>query len=377
MIKRIRKVNSLAVKYGKKPSAGRIAVVTAASLISAACLLFGVFYTNGQEGYAMVLATVNDIPICSGEFKQQLDKNRAATYSYFNKKYGADGSGKFWTSSYGGEIPLEFINNKTLKECISIKIQMQLAKENGILSDISYTTFMNMLEQENKRRREAVNKNSVIFGPKQFTESTYFEYLFSNTFNRLKEALSKKELAVSEDELSAYYDGFRDRLFKNQDSIRIDRFYFSYSNVGGSVDETCRKNAGELASILRKRLLEAEPVINAAIATANLKGAGFEEHKIDSSSIRGEAMMNPLLLQIASAMAAGDVSELFDEGRSYNVIRCTSREAGGYKQYNECRDIIRQRLVEEKYTRYINRLIGEAQVVINRKVLENIGVESN
>ena len=50
-----------------------------------------------------------------------------------------------------------------------------------MLSDISYDGFVQNLMLENERRQQAIKKNQVVFGPAQYTEETYFEYVMGNT----------------------------------------------------------------------------------------------------------------------------------------------------------------------------------------------------
>ena len=110
-------------------------------------------YMNNNSGDNLTVATVNSEPISVREFKRQLAQKSSDIYTYFREKHGVVGDSKdFWTTSYGGEVPIDMARDKTLKECVNVKAQQILAKQNGILNDISYAAFLSDLSKENRRR---------------------------------------------------------------------------------------------------------------------------------------------------------------------------------------------------------------------------------
>lgn len=58
------------------------------------------------------IATVNGIPIHTSEYQRAIHANKSGIINYFHEKYDAEQSATFWTTSYGGEIPLELLKRR-------------------------------------------------------------------------------------------------------------------------------------------------------------------------------------------------------------------------------------------------------------------------
>ncbi|WP_339366148.1 hypothetical protein, partial [Vallitalea maricola] len=55
----------------------------------------------------VVVANINGEEITRKEFIARLKDHRAIIYNYFKNQYNVDDSNNFWTSEYGGEVPIE------------------------------------------------------------------------------------------------------------------------------------------------------------------------------------------------------------------------------------------------------------------------------
>ena len=129
------------------------------------------------------------------------------------------------------------MKKKALDECIRIKIQQILASENGIIQDISYEIFLKNLQLENKRRKNASESKQVIYGPKEMTELTYFNYVFSNMIIRLKNQLADKQFKVNEDRISAYYQTNKTNFLKNSENE--SEGYMPFESVKENIKFIC------------------------------------------------------------------------------------------------------------------------------------------
>ncbi len=165
-----------------------------------------------------VIATVNGEPISIQLFQRQISLNRSVVYSYFHKKYKIDNPSKFWTTQYDKEVPAEVIKKKAIDDCVEIKLQHILAKDKGIIPDITYKTFLENLKQENIRRKKVLTQNGVIYGPEQYTEKTYFDYIFSNMQIKLKTKLGQDTFHISNDELQNFHES---RKSKNANPNKV------------------------------------------------------------------------------------------------------------------------------------------------------------
>lgn len=146
-----------------------------------------------------IVAKVNGYPIYNEEFQQRVNEKKAEVFNYFSKKYKVEDSRTFWSTSFEGEVPNEMVRKKAFDECIRIKVQQIWAKDQGLIKDISYRTFLKDLKTENRRRTKALKNNEIIYGPEQYGEVEYFSYRFINLVIKLKEKLSEKELRDNPD----------------------------------------------------------------------------------------------------------------------------------------------------------------------------------
>ena len=152
-----------------------------------------------------VLLTVRGEPVTAAEYLHVMSGLRSEVYSYFSGKYGTQANQTFWSESFNGEIPSVLLKAKTLSKLKKIKTEQYLFKQNGIADDISYSCFIKELDAENERRRIAVENNLPVYGPLQFDEKVYYDYLNSERRYKLKNILADNELKVSEKEVLEFH----------------------------------------------------------------------------------------------------------------------------------------------------------------------------
>lgn len=178
--------------------------VTYIMIISGILLSF--LYFKAKSDVYTHVAKVNGVIIPVREFRQQMLKNRLEVIIYFKQKRGVDVTSEFWNSSYDGEKPVEMLKKTTLNQLIKIKVEQLLAKREGLIKQIKYTSFLKHLEKENRKRKKDYAENRVIFGPEQYGEAQYYDYLHSNMVIKLKKKLASKELSITENDIKRYYE---------------------------------------------------------------------------------------------------------------------------------------------------------------------------
>ncbi len=151
------------------------------------------------------IAKLNGKIISVPEFRLLMKKNRAMIYNDFYQNYSAEDCTDFWTRSFNDEIPIEILKKKALDECIQIKVQQILAKQNNLVKSICYSDFLTNFEKEQQRRKNAYKSKQVIFGPIELTELGYYNYIISNLQIRLKNHLAANQFKVSDEQLKNYY----------------------------------------------------------------------------------------------------------------------------------------------------------------------------
>ena len=143
-----------------------------------------------------IIGHVNQEPVTEEEYAFFAQLNRHAVIKHFRNEYKLAYHANFWTDKSKGKTPAEVLRKMTIDTITVVKVQYILAKQYGIIKNIGFQDIKQYLEHENKYRREALNKNIVIYGPEQYTMETYFNYLTSNMIIKLKDYLVRNGLIV-------------------------------------------------------------------------------------------------------------------------------------------------------------------------------------
>ncbi|MEO8093864.1 MAG: hypothetical protein ABI632_02915, partial [Pseudolysinimonas sp.] len=83
----------------------------------------------------------------------------------------------------------------------------------GLLTDPTYATFVKSLAAENQRRRDAVAQNEPIYGPQQYSEPNYLDYMLGEFRYRLPPLLGESgQIDATQDAIGSYYADHQDEF---------------------------------------------------------------------------------------------------------------------------------------------------------------------
>jgi hypothetical protein len=308
--------------------------------------------------------TVNNEPIAAGEFRARLSYNYVAkTYSYFKDKYGVDPGKDFWTTTYEGESPISYAREATLNDEIRIKVQQMLMKENGIISDLHYESFLKSLEDENWRRQEAVKKGQIVYGPTKFGENEFFDYQFSNSVFKLKEKLYAG--SISEDDLRKLYDRDREEKYKLADHIKVQKITIPFGST---------KNEKEKAEQLirqAKTMLNSGSDFESVAKLYNVNGQ-VNDQIFDETTAKRDVILSSELKASASKLQVTEVSEVIEARNEFNLIKCIDKRQARYQSFDTVRTKVQSDYIDKKYNALIDKLVGEAKIQLNASVYNRL-----
>jgi hypothetical protein len=344
---------------------------------AAAVLISCVFlFIRSQAGLndADIVAHIDGEPVTVREYAQALLRKRADVYAYFKAAHNADDHPDFWTTDYGGEVPLNKIKADALDELAAIKVQQKMAKEKGIVQDISYTGFLKELKAENARRRAALKKNQVIYGPQQYDETGYFDLVFENMKAELKRRL-QDEMVFREEEVEAYYREHADQ-FQLGGAVTIKKITVSYSDQAEGNDQAEGKaEAEQVIKEIAARVGDGESweeVAHAYRGDSSPK-VELEEQRFEPHNARTDAMVWRDLFYAAQQLEVGQISDIIDYNGAFHVIRCIERTPGATIPLAEAEAFIKLELAEQKYAALVEQRIADAQVAVNDRVYRKVG----
>ncbi len=340
-----------------------IFVIAGAAVFSAALIT----YSLHSHGVSDPIGKVNGEPISLRLFQAELARQKAETYAYFHAEYGAEDSENFWTSAYDGEVPVETARQKALDEVVRTIVQQKLAKEKGLVDDISYGGFLNALKKENRERKEAIRQNKVIYGPVEYSEDNYFNYVMSNLIIKLKSKLAEKELAVSDLQAKEIYEFRKDTAFRLV-AVRVQKISLPF---GMSKDNTfTREQARSKIEELLERLKNGGSFEE--LSKEFNRDRHVMEQTFDENSKRSDMRKDPELRAAAINLNPEQISGILETADSVTILRCIAREEKGYKNFEEVKDSIKTLILDENYNIFVDKLVREARVDIDRDAYERI-----
>ena len=318
------------------------------------------------------VATVNGDPVSVRLFERRLARNRYAAFQHFGQTYGAKPGPEFWTTPYGGETPVEWLKKRTLEECVRIKVELGLAKSEGLIGSTSYATFLQSLDAENERRRKALAAGEPIYGPQQYREDQFFLYVTNNVRIALQKRLWEGRLHASEETLREYYESVKDTAYDRGYSVAVWAIEIHYGTSGYGRSLT-RAEAQEKIEEVKRRLDAGERFEDLA-AEYNADGEAyeyffdFESRSMDRShraSIRDEAM----------ALSEGETSAPFENMNAFFILKCIEKKALGCLPFDEVKGNVQRQYVEQRYQELVADLVKSASVQVDRAEWDRVEVK--
>ncbi|MFC5404382.1 peptidylprolyl isomerase [Cohnella soli] len=314
------------------------------------------------------VATVNGEPISLAEFNHWVSAERTEVFQYFQIHYGVrEETADFWTKDYEGETPLQSLKKRALDRSVRAKLQQLLARDKGLVRDISYSAFLKQLTLENKRRAAAVKAKEVIYGPLQYTEAAYYDYKLTNLAIELENKLRSSELAFNEEDLRQYYDeAAKANHYDGKDDTKIEKITVSFVDEDGSVNRT-RKTA--VKSIMEEVLAKLEAGEDfGELAEIYNENAGDRQSRgaqtFDSASAKTDRKYFPQLLSEVSKLKAGQSSGILEIGNAYLIVKCVERKDAAARDFDEVREQVAIAYVRDRYEAYIDNMAQKATVVL-------------
>lgn len=349
--------------YKKVTRTKKIWILATISIILIALFIYILLQESLFSGESNIIATVNGDFIYSEEFMDKLSEQIIPVQQYFKDEYKIIADNNFGEGNFGGESPLRKAKELALNECIKIKVEQQLGREKGLIEDIDYPAFLKQLKKENGRRKKAIENKEVIYGPIEYQKNVYFEYLRSNMELQLKEILENEEIKVADEDIVKHYEKTKASLYRKEGAIKIIQVYLTYSE-----DE--REAALKKIEHVKMKVDMKEKVEN--VLTSEIK---YKEQLFNETTAKQDAQSNSKIKTLAESLAVGKTSHIIEENHTFYFIQCIEREADGYKSFEETKENVKVKYIDEKYEAFIAGLVDAAKVDINESVFDKIKME--
>ena len=293
--------------------------------------------------------------VIKDEFIFFMMSQKALCSSYFSTKYQAEMGPGFWKGSYGGEVPLEYLKEKTLDELTRFKVHLVLAREQGLIVNTGFENLLKGFREENNKRKQKKEAGEVIYGPDSFTFQTWFSYWYSSLITESSKTWALQN-PPDRDSLEEFYKK-NPEDFIVPGEIGLSLVYLPYENE--DTREKALKSAGE---ILRDPD-GSDPCSDTGVECEDLLVP-------DHLNIEAEDYLVELIERAGNLVpgeAAGPVPDPWN--KRYVIAVCTSRTKAGEPAFREVENEVRKRYSEWDFKRYIDE---QASISIIEVLNENL-----
>lgn len=250
-----------------------------------------------------------------------------------------------------GELDLEK-SEQAIDRLLKIKVAQQLAVKYGILKDISFSAFLKEFDVENKRRAEALENKEVIYGPKQYTQLTYYDYRHANMMNSLKRKWSEQELDISDAKLTDYYEQHRDRLAKKHDTIKIYKI---------TLPKTTSEAAGQNIRQIERELKAGQAFMKLYHQLEEERGF-TEIETINEENYREVSKYQSGYYHLVTNLSPGEVSDVLEDEKHYFMIMIADKTSGGFKDFAEIREEVIRQYTDDYFRSFLEQQMSESEV---------------
>ena len=226
-----------------------------------------------------------------------------------------------------------------------------------------------------------MENNEIIYGPVEYQKNVYYEYLYSNMRIALKELLEGKEIQLTEEDLMSYYEETKDSLYKKEGEVKILKAYITYTDENRNFSEENRKAALEKIKQVKLKMDQGEKIEDITDSSPEGETSGeslkvnFVEQVFNERTAKHDQQSVLELKTRARRLSVGEISDIIEENNTFYVIKCLEREADGYKSFEEVRENVKTKFIDEKYNELVDGLVKAAEVKIIESVYDQISME--
>jgi parvulin-like peptidyl-prolyl isomerase len=334
----------------------------------------GLSYPGTDEKDDMeAVATVNGEAITIKELKYNMQRKKPEAYAYFKEKYKIDETTnnmhKFWKSKYGEESPADKLKKEALDESIKIKLTQILERKKDTNEDISCFGFLKLLNKENKRRQDALKNNEPAYGPRHYTEETYYNMLISATRIKLREKIARGNPIQEEELKKIYSEDFKKGKYAYQNTLKLKKIHVPF-----------------LATDKEKALLKIKDIKNKldggkdfddvglSYSKDAASGVKFEEQEIDGKN-KPKSMSLMQIARESGKLSQGQVSGIVETNDSYIIIKCVNIIQGHAMPFDKAKENIKAEMINKKLNELLNSMFEKASIEVNKNIYDKICVE--
>ncbi|OAB44852.1 peptidyl-prolyl cis-trans isomerase [Paenibacillus antarcticus] len=247
----------------------------------------------------------------------------------------------------------DIMKAEAMENLIMVKTAQQAAIDYGIMKDSSYTAFLKELNNENNRRAKALENKQVIYGPKEYSEQTYYDYRNASIINQLKSAWVTQELKITEKSLLDYYMKNRELLARKHDKMMVYKLVEPINENRQEAENRIRE--------IQQRVKNESAFFNEFDYNSSTTGL-TEFEIIDENNYKEISKYRSGYYSLITGLAEGEISRVIEENNSFLIAMVSDREKAGYKAFDEVREEVIQQYKDHSFETYIKQLASQSVI---------------
>lgn len=297
---------------------------------------------------------VNEHKIFKEEYLFYVQQGKSNIYNYFYHKYGVQAGDLEWEKDYGDGTPIDRLIQYCNTQIIQNSLIWQEAYEREITNYYTFEDFKKVWKHEMERRKKDHAAGEIVYGPLEMDLIEYYDYVLSDLRSKVMEAVWQVD-PYTEEDLEAYFDEIKVKNYVRDD--QIEGIKISTTNLG--------KEGKQALEEVRQLLMDSND-INKILEEIKISGE-FEvtELTLGEETSRQDVMKQPHVKEELLKLSDGEISPIFVNDTSMDIIIVTSIEQGEYYSFEEMKGGIEQRCKEQVMDEYMTHKLEASIPKIN------------
>ncbi len=317
--------------------------------------------SSGLSSTAII--AVNGIEVGQEEYLLHLKREIAMTYNHFYQEYGVENSPDFWSTPHNGITPIDYIKERTNKKVVESKLIHDLAKRYNVVEGFDFDNFKLQWKDYNKKRKEAHDKDSIVYGSVFTDMHAYYNYLLNNLEIRLKEKLSNTQFNNDDGNLMRYYEKIKKDRFAYAEKIEIALFGYDYGEL------SYKKSNQRIKQILTE--LKSGLPLQKSLEKKYPAGVYQQRTFYDSVPIYGEDNPDEIIKRNAQNMEFNEL-RLVSAQQGVYIIKLRKPLQFKYYPFDKVVQQVRYDYDAENYSEFLAKEHRNAVIAINEKTYQAI-----
>lgn len=251
-----------------------------------------------------------------------------------------------------------------LNKCIEDKSILILAKEKGLINEISQEAINWSWKNFVGARKKTVEAGGIVYGPVEMEYSDYRRYLVSNLKIQIMDVYLK-ENPISDSEIEKFYEDNKKEVF--QQSLQL---CMNVISIDSQEDE--KASTEELLEYITQ-IKSGSDIKD--VELRNETKAQREEYRTDELSSKGYLNTISPLLEACTDLQVGDVSDVrFDSSFGYFIVQLSDVKEGRVMELEEVRNRISDILITEEFEQYVKDRVDNFTIDMNSELFDRMHI---